>query len=111
MSRYSRACPMSQHALIDEFFIEHRVHVLEVAAYLDRLNRAAEQDANDDFRYVALKRAVAELTSSVPGRVERVQMIFSDPDVRLLEERDQQSAWGASKQASRSNGLPPPEAS
>ena len=110
MSRYSQTCPMSQQALIDEFFIEHRVHVLEIAAYLDRLNRAAEQNADDDFRYAALKKSLAELASNVPGRVERVQMIFSDPDVRLLEERDQQSAWGASSRASGSNGLPPPEA-
>lgn len=111
MSRYNQTCPMSQQTLIDEFFIEHRVHVLEIAAFLDRLNRAAGQDASDDFRYAALRKAVAELASSEPGRVERVQMIFSDPDVRLLEERDQQSAWGASKRASRSNGLPPPDAS
>ncbi len=107
MSRFDHTCPMSQQALIDEFFIEHRVHVLEIAAYLDRLGRAAEQNANNDFRYSALKKAIAELASDVPGRIERVQMIFSDPDVRLLEERDQQSAWGAPQRPARSNGLPP----
>ena len=106
MNKYRETCPMSQQQLIDEFFIEHRVHVLEIAAYLDRLNRAEVQNAASDFRYSALRKAVAELNSDEPGRIERVQMIFSDPDLRLLEERDQQSAWGAPQIDSRMNGSP-----
>lgn len=106
MDRYRDTCPMSQQALIDEYFIEHRAHVLEIAAYLDRLNRAAAPNAEDEFRYLAFKRAVAELASDKPGRAERVQMILSDQDVRLLEERDQQSAWGAPPSAARQNGSP-----
>lgn len=107
MDRYRNTCPMSQQALIDEYFIEHRAHILEVAAYLDRLNRTAERNAEDEFRYVAFRRAVAELASDEPGRVERVQMILSDQDVRLLEERDRQSAWGAPQNVARRNGSPP----
>ncbi len=95
MDRYRHSCPLSQQALIDEFFIEHRVHVLEIAAFLDRMDRATNRNAEGEFRYMAFKRAVAELVTTDPGRVERVQMILSDRDVRLLEERDQQSAWGA----------------
>lgn len=103
MDRYHQTCPMSQQALIDEFFIEHRVHILEIAAFLDRLDRALDQNAVHEFRYRAFRQAVAELTSSKPGRVERVQMLLSDRDVRLLEERDQQNAWGA---APGQNGVP-----
>ncbi len=106
MDHYRDTCPMSQQALIDEFFIEQRVHILEIAAYLDRLNRAGDRNAADDFRYMALKKAVAALTSDKPGRTERVQMILSDKDVRLLEERDQQSAWGAPQVVSRRNNSP-----
>ena len=95
MDRHRHSCPLSQQELIDEFFIEHRVHVLEIAAFLDRMDRAADRNAEGEFRYTAFKRAVAELVSTDSGRVERVQMILSDRDVRLLEERDQQSAWGA----------------
>lgn len=103
MDRYHQTCPMSQQALIDEFFIEHRVHILEIAAFLDRLDRASDQNAVHEFRYRAFRQAVAELTNDKPGRVERVQMLLSDQDVRLLEERDQQNAWGA---APGQNGVP-----
>ncbi len=97
MDRYSRTCKMTQKELIDEFFIEHRVQVLEIAAFLDRCDRAEVQNATGEFRYLALRRAIAELMSDKPGRAERVQMLLSDRDVRLLEERDQQNAWGAAQ--------------
>lgn len=97
MDRYRHTCPMSQQALIDEFFIEYRANILAIAAYLDRLDRSADRNAKQEFRYVAFKEAVQELASDEPGRVERVQMLLSDQDVRLLEERDQQSAFGAAR--------------
>ena len=93
---------MTQKQLIDEFFVEHRVQVLEIAAFLDRCDRAEVQNASRDFRYRALRRAIAELTTEAPGRAERIQMLLSDRDVRLLEERDQQGAWGAAQ-----NGFAP----
>jgi len=106
MDRYQKSCPMSQQELINEFFIEHRVHILEIAAYLDRLDRATHKNARQEFRYLAFKKAVAELVSDKPGRIERIQMILSDQDVRLLEERDQQSAWGAPQNMSEQTQNP-----
>lgn len=76
--------------------MEHRNQILEVAAFLDRLDRAAERDAEDDFRIEAFRWALAELRSKEAGRVERIQMILSDPVVELLEERGRQGAYGAS---------------
>jgi hypothetical protein len=90
------ASPLSQQQLIDEFFMEQRTKVLDLAAFLDRLDRATEQNANDDFRIVALRKAVHELTSDEPGRVERVQMTFSDQNTELLDELDRKAAYGAS---------------
>ncbi|MBA2447808.1 MAG: hypothetical protein H0V51_07270, partial [Chloroflexi bacterium] len=43
-------CPLSQRQLLEEYFIEHRTKILDLAAFLDRLDRAREQDAGDDFR-------------------------------------------------------------
>ena len=95
MSMYDQTCPLTQQQLVDEYFIEYRAQVMAIAAFLDRLDRAAERDAERDFRYQAFQKAVAELTSGDPGRAERVQMLFSDPRLELLDERDQQSAFGA----------------
>lgn len=92
-------CPLGQRELIDRYFIEHRNHVLAIAAFLDRMDRSVEQDAGDEFRFVALQKAIRELTSGDFGRTERVQLLLSDLDLTLLDERDQQGAYGASVRA------------
>ena len=82
------SCPLTQRQLIDEYFMEHRTKVLDIAAFLDRLERAAVRDAEDDFRFVAFRETLRELTSATPGRVERT----SEP----LAELDRKAAYGAS---------------
>jgi hypothetical protein len=88
--------PLSQQDLIDEYFMEQRARIMDVAAFLDRLDRAAEQNGNEDFRLVAMRKALHELTGDDAGRVERVQMIFSDQNTDLLDELDRKAAYGAS---------------
>ena len=92
MGAHAGTSPLSQSELIAEYFMEHRVQVLELAAFLDRLDRAREIDAAGDFRLRSIREALAVL---VDGNGQRVQMIFSDPRSELLEELDQKSAKGA----------------
>lgn len=87
--------PLSQAELVDRYFMEHRVQVLDLAAFLDRVERARERDAEDDFRMRSLRDAVAVLSDGGGDRVQRVQMIFSDPSTELLDSLDQKSAKGA----------------
>jgi hypothetical protein len=86
---------LTQRELVAEYFMEHRVQVLELAAFLDRVDRAREIDADDDFRLRSIRAALAVLVDGDGDRVQRVQMIFSDPRSELLEELDTQSAKGA----------------
>jgi hypothetical protein len=95
MGTYTNTSPLTQRELIAEYFMEHRVQVLELAAFLDRLDRAREIDAADDFRLRSLRAALAILVDGRDDRVQRVQMIFSDPRSELLEELDTKSAKGA----------------
>ena len=88
--------PLTQRQLVDEFFMEHRTKVLDIAAFIDRLDRAEIRDAEDDFRYVAFRETLRELSSPEPGRVERVQMILSDRTTEPLAELDRKAAYGAS---------------
>jgi hypothetical protein len=88
-------CPLTQREQIDEYFMEHRTKILDLAAFLDRLERARERDAEDDFRLVAVRRALAVLAGEGNARVERVQMILSDQRSELLPELDQKAAKGA----------------
>jgi hypothetical protein len=95
VSRHQGSCPLAQRELIDEYFMEHRVKVLELAAFLDRLDRCADRDGEDDFRLRATRAALAVLSDGEGDRVMRAQMIFSDPRSELLPELDRKGAWGA----------------
>ncbi len=92
----SQTCPLSQQELIDSFFMENRTKILDIAAFLDRLDRSVDQNGSNDFRIAAFREAVRELSSGDPERVERVQMIFSDQNTELLAELDRKAAYGAS---------------
>lgn len=89
------SCPLGQKELIDRYFMEHRNQVLAIAAFLDRMDRSQAKNAEDEFRFVGLQKALRELTTGDFGRAERVQLLLSDLDTSLLDERDQQGAYGA----------------
>ncbi len=93
----SGTCPLTQQQLIDEYFIEHRTKILDIAAFLDRFDRAAASDADDDFRMVAFRKALQALvtTGGAETRMREVQMLLSDPRTDLLPELDRKSAFGA----------------
>ncbi len=96
ISPFAGACPLSQQQLIDEYFIEHRTKVLDIAAFLDRFDRASPRDAEEDFRMDALRKALAALLDTESGgRMRAVQMLLSDPRSDLLPELDRKSAFGA----------------
>jgi hypothetical protein len=88
-------CPLTQRQLIEEYFIEHRTKILDLAAYLDRLDRARQRDAEDDFRLGAVRQALEVLSGSDGQRMQRIQMILSDPRTDLLDHLDRKSAFGA----------------
>ena len=97
----ANTCPLSQQKLIDEFFIEHRTKILDIAGFLDRMDRSSDKNGEDDFRLRAFRKALSVLSEDEVGRAERVQMTLSDLNTELLEERDQQGAFGASKREQR----------
>jgi hypothetical protein len=95
MASLAGSCPLTQRELIEQYFVEHRTMVLDIAAFLDRLDRAHARDADDDFRLVAMRRALQVLCSDSPSRIHEIQMILSDPRSELLPELDRKSAFGA----------------
>lgn len=96
MNAHLETCLLTQAQLLDLSFMEHRAHLLAIAAFLDRLERAQDAaSAGDDFRLTALRGALHELVSPEPGRVVRAQLRLSDQDLTLLNLRGSQSAFGA----------------
>ena len=67
-------------AMLDREFLEVRCRLIDIAAALDRMDRAADPDAiQDDPRMAQLAGAVGILMDAKPDRAQRVQLAFSDP--------------------------------
>lgn len=75
---------MTAQEILDKDFLQIRWLTLELAASLDRLDRASPP-GKDDPRLQDLRKALQVLVSEEPDRAERVQLIFSreyDPNWR-----------------------------
>lgn len=80
------ACPLPQSKVIDLYFMEHRAKLLDIAAFLDRIERGAGgKFPADDFRIKAMLEAVKMLLDGQPQRARRVLEILSDPTMEPLE--------------------------
>jgi hypothetical protein len=73
-------------AVLDRDFLEARCKLLEIAAILDRVDRApARHGEHPDPRLGQIRQAIEALGEPGPGRAEAIQRIFSldyDPDWR-----------------------------
>ena len=67
---------MTRQQLLDMYFIEARSKLIEVAAFLDRIERA---EGGDDFRMTGFKQALADLVQAKSARAEKVLLTLSDP--------------------------------
>ena len=91
-------CPMPREKVVDRYFMEHRAKLLDVAAFLDRIDRSeAPSDADDDFRVEALQRAIALLIDEKGERAKRVLELFSDPSEEPIDKAPMKGADGAYK--------------
>jgi hypothetical protein len=81
--------------MVDEYFVENRTRLLEMAAFLDRVDRADPTLARRDFRLRVLADALQVLASAQPDRLVQIQMLLSDPSLEPLAALDRKSAQGA----------------
>lgn len=70
--------PIDAPELLNQEFLEIRARLLQVAAALDRLDRA-DGDVSRDKRRIDLDRAIRVLLDSESNRAEKLQKIFSLP--------------------------------
>jgi hypothetical protein len=85
--------PLGGKEVVDEYFIENRTRLLEIAAFLDRLDRADPKYSGQDFRMKAFHEAVLALSGA--DRLDRIQLLLSDPTSEPLAALDRKSAIGA----------------
>ncbi len=82
--RARKKCSMDAEVVMNEYFLEHRAKILEIAAFLDRLDRA-QGDASDDFRHKSFYAALAVLTDGQGDRTARILNVLSDPTTEAIE--------------------------
>jgi hypothetical protein len=92
--------PLTKQAVADLYFLEHRAKVLDLAAFLDRFDRAAGP-GDDDFRVHALKAAVALLLDGKPERARRVLELWSDHSSEPIDRAPIKGALGAMPPAAK----------
>jgi hypothetical protein len=78
--------------VLDQDFIPARHKLLDVAAFLDRLDCA---QGEGDFRLDALRRALAELPAGGPDRTRRILELLSDPTAEPVPAAGTKGAAGA----------------
>jgi hypothetical protein len=83
---------MKRRELLDLYFIEARSKLIDLAAFLDRLDRAGGES---DFRLSAFHQALEQLKSGGHSRVERVLATFSDPTLDPISAATTKAACGA----------------
>lgn len=98
------SCPLAVKQILQEYFIENRTRILEIAAFLDRLDRGQDaQSAPGDFRMEAFHRALDVLASKDSDKIGQIQLIFSDPTTEPKAKLDSKSAAGAWNPAAEVN--------
>ena len=93
----SSACPASREKVLELYFLEHRAKLLDIAAFLDRVDRATpEKEQPQDFRLTAYHQALQVLSSGKGDRAKRVLDAFSDPTTEPIPSAaDMKGASGA----------------
>ena len=87
--------PLDRKTLIDLGFIDARAKVLDIAAFLDRLDRASGADAPADFRVDAIRSALEIALDNSPARAERILKCWSDLTTQPVTHADGKAARGA----------------
>jgi hypothetical protein len=83
---------MNRQQLLDLYFMDARSKLIDIAAFLDRLDRAGGEA---DFRLAAFRTALQELSRTDPSRAKEVLMSLSDPTAEPLAAAPGKGAVGA----------------
>ena len=83
---------MTRQQVLDLYFLDARHKLIEIAAFLDRVERAKGQD---DFRIKAFRTAVNRIKGSGKEKAKRVLLTFSNPTSKPIPAATTKAACGA----------------
>ncbi|HTI98357.1 MAG TPA: hypothetical protein VL527_05590 [Dongiaceae bacterium] len=83
---------MNRQQLLDLYYLEARSKLIDLAAFLDRIERA---EGAPDFRLNALKEALPHLQDPGGERAKNVLLHLSDPTAEPIPAATTKAACGA----------------
>jgi hypothetical protein len=83
---------MNANDVLDLYFVDARSRLIDLAAFLDRVERA---EGTPDFRLRSFTQALSELATPGADRARRVLEAFSDPTVEPVARAAGKGAVGA----------------
>jgi hypothetical protein len=83
---------MTKQQILDLYFLDARHKLVELAAFLDRMDRA---DGKDDFRLKSFRAALGKLTNNKKEKAKNVLLAFSDPTIEPIAKAEGKGAAGA----------------
>ena len=86
---------MTRQKVLDLYFLDARHKLVELAAFLDRIERAERASARDDFRLKAFRAALAKLGGKRKNKAREVLLAFSDPTLKPIATANTKAACGA----------------
>jgi hypothetical protein len=83
---------MTRQQVLDLYFLDARHKLVELAAFLDRAERAT---GKDDFRLQAFRSALAKLGGKKKQKARTVLLAFSDLTTKPVTKAESKGATGA----------------
>ena len=83
---------MTRQQALDLYFMEARAKLIDIAAFLDRVERS---EGDPDFRLTAFVNAIKELGSGNAQRARNVLLSLSDPTTEPIPAATTKAAGGA----------------
>ena len=83
---------MTRQQILDLYFMDARCKLIDLAAFLDRVERA---EGEEDFRMKAFRQALRELSKKPSQKARQVLLTFSDPTLQPIPKATTKAACGA----------------
>ena len=83
---------MTRQQVLDLYFMDSRSKLIDIAAFLDRADRA---EGKEDFRLIAFRAALRKLADPSGQRAKEVLLAFSDPTPEPIASATTKAACGA----------------
>ena len=83
---------MTRNELLDLYFMDARAKLIDIAAFLDRVDRGT---GDADFRLPSFLEAMKALAGNEPQRAKNVLLSLSDPTTEPIAKAPGKGAAGA----------------